>query len=483
MKIWDAMLSRIKSYSNLYPILGLLIFLYICIISNNVLLADDLSKLYEGIHNKDNYGSFLGSFMSGTNMTSRPISAFFTGSIIYLLKYNPLYYYLAFIFFLLSLFWVKALSYQFFKNEYLAIAATFLYATIPIGTSTVFSPIMLNSALATIFFCSSVIIFMKKKKVYIFLSAVLFVFSFLSYEIFAPCILIFLFLSDKPKNIFFHFIISIGLIIFYKKVIEPSVFESFYQRERLQEVLNINRAYSNIILIGKLIFRDLPLTFYKSLISLKYFDMLDWSAFFLFNLSSLLILKKLKFETNFKQNKITKFLIFIFLFSFMIFFMSNYKPTLFGFDNRNLGGVKLFFILTIVSIIITIASKTNENVTKYALTTLTILFSITIITTKNAWLYASKFNRDLFSEVKQAIIKEDALKADTIYIKYDVFKKLKHDPQLLLREQIFFYNWESPLLKEENGLEKVNIYLFYENNIPKKSYYIYDYDKKILILK
>ena len=103
MKIWDAMLSRIKSYSNLYPILGLLIFLYICIISNNVLLADDLSKLYEGSHNKDNYGSFLGSFMSGTNMTSRPISAFFTGSIIYLLKYNPLYYYLAFIFFLLLL--------------------------------------------------------------------------------------------------------------------------------------------------------------------------------------------------------------------------------------------------------------------------------------------------------------------------------------------------------------------------------------------
>lgn len=114
---------------------------------------------------------------------------------------------------------------------------------------------------------------------------------------------------------------------------------------------------------------------------------------------------------------------------------------------------------------------------------MTILFSITIISTKNAWLYASKFNRDLFSEVKQAIIKEDALKADTIYIKYDVFKKLKHDPQLLLREQIFFYNWESPLLKEENGLEKVNIYLFHENNIPKKSYYIYDYDKKILILK
>ena len=64
-----------------------------------------------------------------------------------------------------------------------------------------------------------------------------------------------------------------------------------------------------------------------------------------------------------------------------------------------------------------------------------------------------------------------------------IFKKLKHDPQLLLREQIFFYNWESPLLKQENGLEKVNIYLFHENNIPKKSYYIYDYDKKILILK
>lgn len=477
------MLNNMRSYYNLYPILGLLIFLYFCLISNNVLLADDLSKSYEGIHNKENYLSFLSYFMSGTNMTSRPVSAFFTGSMIYLIKYNSYYYYLSFIIFWVSIFWVKAITNSFFRNEYLATATTFLYTTIPIGTSIVFSPIMLNSALATIFFCSSVIIFVRKGRWYVVLSAILFALSFLSYEIFAPCIVIFLFLSKNTKKIFFFYTISIGLIILYKKGIEPSIFKKFYQRESLHEIFNLNKIQSNIVLVGKLIFRDLPITIYKSIISLKYFNLLDWLAFFTFNLTSFFVLKNLKFEPNLKE--VIKPLLLTLFFSFVIFFMSSYKPTLFGFDNRNLGGVKLFFALTMVGLIGTLAAKTKKSLARYLIATMIVVFSITIISAKNAWVYANGFNRNLFLEVKQAIIKEGILKSNIVYIKYDVFKTLKSDPRLLLREQIFFYPWESPLLMEENKLDNVNILLLpeNENDIIKKSYYTYDYDQKKLFFK
>ena len=48
----------------------------------NVLLADDLSKVFQGLVNKETFFNFIIEFISGTNMTSRPISAFVTGTFI-----------------------------------------------------------------------------------------------------------------------------------------------------------------------------------------------------------------------------------------------------------------------------------------------------------------------------------------------------------------------------------------------------------------
>ncbi len=85
-------------------------------------------------------------------------------------------------------------------SEELAGLITLLYSCSVIGTSIQFSPIMLNSNLATVFFSLSIYFLYVRDKILV--SALLFIASILSYEIFFPLILLHLFLIKENKKEF-----------------------------------------------------------------------------------------------------------------------------------------------------------------------------------------------------------------------------------------------------------------------------------------
>ena len=225
-----------------------------------------------------------------------------------------------------------------------------------------------------------------------------------------------------------------------------------------------------------MLFRDLPISIFKSILNIKYYNLFDYCILIFFNT---ITIKYLKIPSE-KKRKEMLFIAGICLISaLLIFFVSNYKPTLFGFDNRNLGAVKFFFSIFFVLTLLKIFNlfKLERKTIKLFFSITIILASISAISIKNAWIYANNFNKHLFSELEKSLPKN--LKASKILIKYDL-EIPKNDPHFILREQIYYYPWESQLLL--NNIKKHNIQVQLFTNKFNNIHYIYDYDKKTLTL-
>lgn len=84
---------------------------------------------------------------------------------------------------------------------------------------------------------------------------------------------------------------------------------------------------------------------------------------------------------------------------------------------------------------------------------------------KDSWIYAAKFNNELFSKLNTAL-KENNIERGEICLEYGVFDELKFNPNFTLREPIFYKRWESPQLCRMNGIDPLKIHV--DNIIDKK---------------
>ncbi len=57
-------------------------------------------------------------------------------------------------------------------------------------------------------------------------------------------------------------------------------------------------------------------------------------------------------------------------------------------------------------------------------------------------------------------LKADHIENGVVCLKYDMFNELKTNPHFILREPIFYNNWECRMLSEMNGidLKKIRVY-------------------------
>lgn len=473
--------SKYLKFHFLFPFFFFVIYLFYELITKDVLLADDLGMAYQGLKNPKHFGDFLSSAMAEPNMTSRPISAFFSAIFVFLIKYNPTFYYIPYLFFLISIIIVYFTINNLLKNNLISLLATGVYTTVPLGTSIEFAPIMIKSSLATIFFCLAVICYLRYSKYSFFISSILFLFSFLSYEIFAPAIVIFLFLSKNSLKALYFFCTSVLLILLYKKVIEPSFFENHYKRETLPNILNFGRNLKILIFIIKMFIRDLPNGIYRGVVASQFYSWRDWSILILFNGAIAISLFQIKSFSAYISRKLLLIISLSFLTSFLIFFLSTYTPTIFGYDNRNLGAVRFFFSILFVLAIILILQFAGASIKYYKFTffTLFLFLSFTNLSIKNAWVYANDFNKDLFNKVAKKLPSNTHLKK--IYISYDIDAFLKCDPNFILREQIFYYKWEAPLLNERAGIKK-NIETNFHNGEDLSNCYLYLFNENKMLI-
>ncbi len=448
-----------------YPLILLVILLfYLCYIiyslaSNQAILADDLVQLQtnNNLENK-NYFQFLQNFLDSAQMSPRPVSGIVYLTISYVSQFHYSYYFLGLLFFPINTLVLYFVTKKLW-GDYTAIILTLIYSLLFFGTTMQFSPIMLNANLATIFWLLSVnfLIGTTQAKTHLFLSIFCFLLSVLSYEIFAPAIFLLILLIKNNKTRFFYFSLSISLLLLYRKISAPWFFSQEYHRENLASILDFKRDGLVLVLMVKMFFRDIFVVVYKSFLNLYQINLLE--VVFLISTTILVYLTTLQLSKKFDGiliKKILKIALFGLLLSLLIFFFSTYKPTLFGFDNRNLGAVRLFFSVLLVAVFFLLTQNLKPMLKSAIISGLVMILMICSISLKNAWIYASDFNNTMFSTLSQDVKK---IKTDCVKIDFYDQPFVQKNPNFILREPIFFYDWESDFLCRKNGIDpkKINV--------------------------
>lgn len=454
-----------KKLNNHYLIfLNILIIVYnfyiwVSLFREKVIVTDDLKEAYNSKYISEPYFSYIHSYLDSSNMAARPVSGFVTGTLVFLAQFNPSIYLLGLLFFPLSLmvlYWVA----QKILSKELAGIITLLYSCSIIGTSIQFSPIMLNSNMATIFFCISIYYVYIRKNVII--SSLFFILSILSYEIFLPLILLHLFLIKENKQRIIFLLLSCGAVIFFRKIIQPIVFTHSYQRDEISKIFELKRVIQVTILTGKLFFKDIFAGIYKGIIHLKNLHIVEilWALLMSSVVYKIFVNYDFKSKSKNIQNIGLISLISIGL-ALSVFYVSAYIPTLFGFDNRSLGAIRLFYTLFIISVIIWLGLKLKlgNKMIASSFALISFLLITTNISVKNAWIYANEFNQEMFHQLGKAL-KTEHIESGVVCLKYDMFHQLKTNPKFILREPIFYNNWEARMLSEMNGIDakKIRVY-------------------------
>ena len=212
---------------NITIIISLLLFYLLgSMVVNGVFLADDLG--WSGVS--------FSETINHPNFTTRPLSAIPMGILVELMHYSDYYYYLAYIFVIISVYLVYKTLMLYVENELFAYLGTLLYIILPIGTSSFYSMIMLNSNIAIGFYCLS-LIYLKKdyNRINLLISSLFFLLSILSYEICIPLLLLNILLIQKNKfkssREYKHYIVML--------VLTPVVLYLFY-RFALRDLLFVN---------------------------------------------------------------------------------------------------------------------------------------------------------------------------------------------------------------------------------------------------
>nr|WP_315029412.1 hypothetical protein [uncultured Chryseobacterium sp.] len=457
-----------KNLSNNYFIfLNILIIVYtlyisLCVFREKVIVSDDLSKVYESKFISASYFSYIYSFLDSTTMAARPVSGFVTGTLIFLSKHNESVYLLGLVFFPLSLFTLYWVAQKIISKEWASLI-TLLYSCSVIGTSIQFSSIMLNSNLATIFFSLSIYFLYVRKQIII--SSLFFIASILSYEIFLPLLLLHLFLIKENKKRILFVVLTLAVVVLFRKVIQPNLFVNSYQRDEVNKIFELKRGAQVAIYSMKLFFKDIFVGIYKGILNLKNLNILEWILVLAIPAAVYKAFSDYDFKSQSKRFKNLGIISFLAILSALsIFLFSSYIPTLFGFDNRNLGAIRLFYTLLIISgiVFISVKIRLGSKIISTFFAIIAFLLITTNISVKNSWVYASKFNHELFSKLKVAL-QENHIESGEVCLQYDIADELKNNPHFTLREPIFYNNWESPMLCEMNGIDAQKIHVFNED--------------------
>lgn len=420
---------------------------------HKVLLADDLSQAYIAQNIGVSFWDFLTSYLDSQTMSARPVSGLITGTIVFLSKYDISIYYIGLIFFPISLYLLYKVLNYFFENVF-SVLIVALYASSIFASSIQFSIIMLNSNLATIFWLLS--IYFLTKKYNIFLSITFFIFSILSYEIFLPLIILnILLVKNKINTRVFYFLSIILIIVSYKKILQPILFENSYQRDNVSQIFNWIHVQKVILFSIKMFLRDYFYAAIKSIYNIRLLNITELLIpLFIGALNYPLIDKKcvLK-EEKITLKKVLIVSIVAIILSLGVFVFSTYTPSFYGFNNRNLGAIRVFSSLLSLSLIFTILKYLNVKAsTLKIVTTALIIFSFYInLSICNSWIYASDFNHKLFSQLSKELNHKKIMPKE-ICIDYNVYDFQKSNNFLILREPTFFETWEYPYLAILNGL-------------------------------
>ena len=382
------------------------------LLGDNAVLSDDLNHLeflYQYQEGKYSISEVYDLYSSDPNRHTRPISPFVLTFATYLGGFwTPLFYIHNFLFPIAV--WLLKLILDKFFGEYSAftLLACILVTVFPLSSSNLFSFVMGGIGWVYILYFLSLILLTKEKLHYHLTSGLLLGISLLFYELhlFLIPLSIFILIVTNREKILLKLSLSIGfglfIAVFYKLFLVKIIYPEHFDYASSKVSFSISHSLVLIFSFFKLFILD-----FAYIAKQSFFAIADYSGFDYILLALGLIISGMvsifcKFDKTIPKRF---FLVFfsIFLMTIAVFFISQYPPIAFGFENRILLWVKISSSLLLGYLIYNGLASAKKKSYQNLLKTLLFLFLsanfICVISEKNSWIYASNYNKKLIKSL------------------------------------------------------------------------------------
>lgn len=352
------------------------------------------------------------------NRYTRPFSAITFGTVIVLSSFfsNNMFF-LWGILWIISCYLIYKGTLKLFNNKEFSTLVVLLILLFPLSSSTQFSPVMQTgfysvfSFIITILLIQSLLI--KKKLTYIFIIVVNSS-THLFYEMnlfLTPLLILLVWIVSNKKyyDIFMIVILPIIIAFSYKLFFVKFIYPNHFDYSSSKVLLDFDKVKDTPIALIKLFTTDTLYIIIKSFEAISLYDIWEFSLLALGILLSILTSIFIKPKKLITKTSIG-ILILFFLLTIVVFFISNYPPIAFGFENRILLWVRissalLFAVLLNNLLFLTESKKYLNSVARFSV--FLIIFSgvVTVISQKNSWILAANYNKNIVRNLTKSFPK------------------------------------------------------------------------------
>ena len=382
------------------------------LLGDNAVLSDDLNHLeilYQYQEGKYSISDVYNLYTSDPNRHTRPISPIVITLATYLGGFwTPLFFIHNFLFPIAA--WLLKLILDKFFSEYSAftLLVCILATIFPLSSSNLFSFVMGGVSWVYILYFLSLMLLTKKNLHYHLISGLLLGISLLFYELhlFLIPLSIFILVITNREKILLKLSLSIGLGLFiaafYKLFLVKIIYPEHFDYASSKVSFSISHSLVLIFSFFKLFILDFAYIAKQSILAIADYSGFDYILLALGLVISGMVSIFCKFDKTIPKRY---FLVFfsIFLMTIAVFFISQYPPIAFGFENRILLWVKFSSSLLLGYLIYNGLVFTKKKSYQNFLKTLLFLFLfvnfICVISEKNSWIYASNYNKNLIKSL------------------------------------------------------------------------------------
>ena len=382
------------------------------LLGDNAVLSDDLNHLeilYQYQEGKYSISDVYNLYTSDPNRHTRPISPIVITLATYLGGFwTPLFFIHNFLFPIAA--WLLKLILDKFFSEYSAftLLVCILTTIFPLSSSNLFSFVMGGVSWVYILYFLSLMLLTKKNLHYHLISGLLLGISLLFYELhlFLIPLSIFILVITNREKILLKLSLSIGLGLFiaafYKFFLVKIIYPEHFDYAASKVTFSLSSSFILIFSLVKLFIFDFIYIAKQSILAIADYSWVDYILLALGLVISGMVSIFCKFDKTIPKRY---FLVFfsIFLMTIAVFFISQYPPIAFGFENRILLWVKISSSLLLGYLIYNGLASAKKKSYQNLLKTLLFLFLsanfICVISEKNSWIYASNYNKNLIKSL------------------------------------------------------------------------------------
>lgn len=371
-------------------------------------LTDDIShyadviKLQNGEYSMSNIYQIL---FSDPNRYTRPMSPIILGTMMVLSQYSDNLLFLWGGLYIGYIILLYKLIVKYFSNPWLALIISILVLMFPLSSSNLFSPVMISVQTVVGTFLLSCYLSDKKNIIYYIFIFFLSLFSLLFYELnlfLFPILALLIWKNNEHKKYLKIFlatilpvIVAFSYKIFFVKLIYPDYFD--YSSSKI--AFSFNRVIEVFIALAKLFTTDLFYIITQSFKAIQYYNIEDYILLLIGIFISILTAIYIKPNQTVSKSYVGV-AFFIFGLTIAVFFISNYPPIAFGFENRILLWIRFSSMLIlgifINNILYWVKDKKIIDIgLRLGLSLLFFSFFTSVISQKNAWIAASEYNKNM----------------------------------------------------------------------------------------